>query len=66
MEWWKECEKNLFLRYVHVPTDLNQILQRVALIVATIYMNRSISVAKYRLTDKKVQVFYAIAWSSDL
>lgn len=46
--------------------NLNQFLQRVAVIVATIYMNRYISVSKYRLTDKKVQVFYAIAWSSDL
>jgi hypothetical protein len=54
--------------FVHVPTkaNLNQILQHVAVIVATIYMNRYISVAKYGLTDKKVQVFYAIAWSSDL
>jgi hypothetical protein len=37
--------------------ETNWILQHVAIQIATVYMNRNISTAKYRLPDKKVQVF---------
>jgi len=42
---------------VPAKRDLNWILQQVAILIATVYMNRNISTAKYRLPDKKVQVF---------